>query len=156
LNVATIRKSFDVFADYLQFYLWDRDTDPQAPEEYTDADVERRIKTAPHVVAIKPERPSRVPETLEIHDADPGYDATAWDHIVEASLHLPTGHLQVHECTGGPVADFDLAPGWYRVRSLHSGLATIDGLKGKDRYQVVLWPAPSRKARVIKQWVREG
>ena len=54
---------------------------------------------------------------VEIHDAEPEYNLDEWDHIAEASLHLPTGYLEVHECTGGPVAEFEIAPGWYRVRS---------------------------------------
>ena len=105
------RQAFDVFADYHQFYLWDRGMTNQAPEDYTPEDVRRRLKTGPHVVVIQPERNTTVPVEVEVHDADPGFDPAAWDHIVEASLHLPTGQLQVHECTGGPVAEFAVEPG---------------------------------------------
>ena len=45
-------RAFDVFADYHQFYLWDRGMTNQAPQEYTDEDVQRRIKTGPHVVVL--------------------------------------------------------------------------------------------------------
>jgi hypothetical protein len=126
-----------------------------APTDYTDEDVRRRIKTGPHMVVIQPERNMTVPVEVEVHDADPGFDPADWDHIAEASLHLPTGRLQVHECTGGPVGEFAVAPGWYRVRSLGGGFATIDGsgLEGSDRYRVVLWPAPPADVRVVKQWV---
>jgi hypothetical protein len=148
-------RAFDVFADYQQFYLWDRGMTNQAPEDYTDEDVRRRIKTGPHVVVIRPERNTTVPVEVEVHNADPEFDPTAWDHVAEASLHLPSGKLQVHECTGGPVAEFAVEPGWYRVRSLGSGFVTIDesGLEGGDRYRVVLWPAPSAELRVVKQWL---
>ncbi|MHB1559715.1 MAG: hypothetical protein ACYC61_19885 [Isosphaeraceae bacterium] len=147
-------RAFDVIADYHQFYLWDRGMTTTAPEDYTDEDVSRRIKTGPHVVVIQPDRSTTVPVEVEIHDADPGFDLAAWDHIAEASLHLPTGRLQVHECTGGPVAEFVVEPGWYRVRSLHGGLAPIDEsvLEGRDHYRVVLWPAPPDDPRVLKQW----
>ena len=128
-------KALKVFADYRQFYLWDRGTNPQAPEDYTAADVRRRVKTGRHVFVIQPERNTTVPVTVEVHDSEPAYDPDEWDHIAEGSLHLPTGRLQVHECTGGPVADFRVAPGWYRVRSFHGGLGTIDesGLDWKAR-----------------------
>ena len=43
------RQAFDVFADYHQFYLWDRGMNAEAPTDYTDEDVRRRIKTGPHV-----------------------------------------------------------------------------------------------------------
>jgi hypothetical protein len=148
-------RAFDVFAAYRQFYLWDRGMTNQAPEDYTDEDVRRRIKTGPHVVVILPQRYATVPVEVEVHDADPGFDPAAWDHVAEASLHLPTGQLQVHQCTSGPVAEFQVPPGWYRVRSLGGGFATIDesGREGSDHYRVVLWPAPPGEVRVVKQWV---
>ena len=148
------RRSFQLFADYHQFYLWDPGLSPEAPTEYTDEDVRRRMKVGPHVVVIQPERDTTVSVEVEIHEADPGYDPSAWDHIAEASLHLPTGRLQVHECTGGPVADFAVAPGWYRVRSHGGGFATIDETvpDGDDTYRAVLWPAPPADVLVLKQW----
>ena len=148
------RQAFEVFADYHQFYLWDRGMMPEAPTDYSDADVRRRIKVGPHVVVIHPERNMTVPVEVEVHDADPGFDLDAWDHIAEASLHLPTGTLEVHECTGGPIAEFAVAPGWYRVRSLGRGFATIDesSMEGDDYYSVVLWPAQPAELRVVKQW----
>ncbi len=45
-------RAFDIFADYHQFYLWDRGMTAEAPEDYTDEDVSRRIKTGPHAVVI--------------------------------------------------------------------------------------------------------
>ena len=145
-------RAFAVFADYHQFFLWDRGMTTEAPTDYTEEDVRRRIKTGPHVVVIQPERNTTVPVEVEIHDTEPGFDPAAWDHIAEASLHLPTGLLQVHECTGGPVAGYEVPPGWYRVRSLGGGFATVSGLDGSDHYQVVLWPAPPSELRVVKQW----
>src|SRR5262245_45040319 len=111
----------DIFADYYQFYLWDPAQSPEPPTDYVDADMERRIKTGPYVVVICPERNFTIPVEIETHDTEPAYDAEVWDHIVEASLELPSGQLQVHECTGGPVADWTVQPGWYRVRSFHRG-----------------------------------
>lgn len=147
-------KAFELFADFHQFYLWDRGMDPEAPEDYTEEDVRLRIKTGPYVVVIQTERNMTVAVEVEIHDAEPPCHVDGWDHVVEASLHLPTGQLEVQECSGGPVADFGLDPGWYRVRSHHGGFGTIDesGLEGDDRYLAVLWPATPAELRVIKQW----
>jgi len=149
------RQEFELFADFHQFYLWDRNFPLLDDiEPYTDDDVQRRLKTAPHVVIINPERNMTVRVTVEIHDTEPSLKEDAWDHIVEASLNLPTGNLQVHECTGGLVADLILEPGWYRVISFHGGFATINdtGLEGDDHYLAVLWPAPESDVKVIKQW----
>lgn len=133
-------KLFALFADYHQFYLWDRDMNPEAPVDYNNEDVERRIKTGPNVFVIQPERDMIVSVEIEIHDIEPTQSPDKWDHIAEGSLHLPTGQLQVHECTGGSVAEFTVVPGWYRVRSFHGGLDTIDesGLEGNDHYLAFL------------------
>jgi len=148
------RENITIFADYNQFYLWDKKIRPDAPDDYTDADVENRIKIGPHVVVVQPERNVEVPVAVETHDGEPGFNREDWDHIAEASLHLPSGELEVHECTGGPVAHFKLEPGWYRVRSFHAGLSTIrdNGLEGSDHYLVVLWPAPAAGVKVVKQY----
>jgi len=127
-----------------------------APDDYSGEDVERRIKTAPHVVVIQPESDIDILVEIEIHEAEPASDRGKWDHIAEASLHVPTGQLQVHECTGGPVADFRVNKGWYRVRSFHAGLDSYyrgEGDRG-DSYRVVLWPAPPGEVQVLKQYSR--
>jgi hypothetical protein len=151
------KKTLELFADYYQFYLWDGGVKPQAPEDYTDDDTRHRIKAGPNVLAILAERNMKVAVEVEIHNTAPAYDADDWDHIVEASLHLPTGKLHVEECSGGVIADFDVEPGWYRVRSFHGGLDTIDesGLEGDDHYLAVLWPGSPVELRIIKQWIHE-
>ena len=147
------REHLSVFANFNQFYLWDRQVDPDVPDEGTDSDVENRLASAPHVVVVRTERSFEVPVTVEIHDSEPAFDATRWDHIAEASLHLPGGELEVHECAGGPVAFFRVSPGWYRVRSFHGGFDSINHRtdEGDDHYLVVLWPAPPSALRVVKQ-----
>jgi hypothetical protein len=61
-----MKRSYTIFADYHQFYLWDKEIAPDAPTDYTDADVEKRIKTAPNVVVIQPERNMGVPVELTL------------------------------------------------------------------------------------------
>ncbi|MGO4812145.1 competence protein ComJ [Cupriavidus sp. 2MCAB6] len=66
--------TFDVFADYHQFYVQDRGINPEAPTDWTDEDVERRAKVADNVVVICPLRNMTVPVTLELHEAEPAID----------------------------------------------------------------------------------
>ena len=143
-----------IFADYHQFYLWDKGMAPEAPTEYSEQDVRYRIKTGMHVVVIQPERNLTVPVAIEVHDSEPGCSLDRWDHVAEASLHLPTGALQVESCTGGSITEFEVVPGWYRVRSFHANLTSIsiDGLEGEDTYKVVVWPAPCSPTKVLKQF----
>ncbi|WP_375453878.1 hypothetical protein [uncultured Methylobacterium sp.] len=145
---------YAVFADYHQFYLWDHGISPDPPVDYSEADVERRIKAAAHVVVIQPERNMEVPVDVEIMDAAPPLALDAWDHVAEASLDLPSGRMEIHECTGGSIAILSVAPGSYRVRACYGGLGTLseDRLDGDDHYRLTLWPAPWSDIAILKQY----
>lgn len=148
------KQSFELFADYFQFYLWDEEVGPDAPIDYTDEDIVRRLKAVPHVVVVQPVRNMSVPVSVEIHPSEPAFEESDWDHIAECSLSLPSGGLQVHECIGGSIARFDVTPGTYRVRAFYGALDSLNynGLKGDDHYTIVLWPAAEAELRVLKQW----
>ncbi|MES2151882.1 MAG: hypothetical protein V4508_19050 [Pseudomonadota bacterium] len=147
--------AFDVFADYHQFYVQDGGIFPEAPTDWTDEDVQRRAKTIDHVVVICPVRNMTVPVVLELHDSEPAINLSDYDHVVQCSLELPSGELQVHECTGGEVLRQTVAPGRYAVLALFLGLDTIDamGLEGNDTYRILLWPTSSTlPLAVLKAW----
>lgn len=149
-----MKRFYSIFADYNQFYLWDKRISPDAPDDYADSDIERKIKAAPNVVVIQPERNMEVPVELEITNAEPYLNLEGWDHVAEASLELPSGHLEVHECTGGPIDEIVLAPGIYRVHAYFGGLGELseDRLEGNDHYRLVIWPAPFAPITVLKQY----
>ena len=148
------RQSAEVFADYKQFYVQDAGIDPPAPEDWTDDDIANRSKVAENVVVVCPLRNVTVPVDVVLHDSEPPPGNLNPDHVVECSLALPTGRLQVHECTGGEVLNWELPPGTYCVRLSYFGLATIasNGLEGGDFYVVELWQGPSGVLSVRKSW----
>lgn len=82
-----------IFADYHQFYLWDKNAVADAPTDYNEEDIRRRIKAAPHVVMIQPARNVEVPVEVEFFAEAPSLDAASWDRIAEASLELPAPQL---------------------------------------------------------------
>ena len=148
------RESLQLFADYHQFYVQDGGINPPAPEDWSEEDVERRCKVANNVVVVCPLRPMTVPVEVVLHKEEPSSSPSEADHIVECSLAVPTGRLQVHECTGGPVLNWQVAPGVLRVRLSYFNLGTIDdtGLQGDDRYMVELWPGPPASLELVKSW----
>lgn len=134
---------FELFADFHQFYVLDAGTNALAQElSWTDADITHHALVADHLVVICPIRNMTVPVTLELYEAEPAIDLTPYDHVVRCSLNLPTGQLQVHECTGGESLRQAVTPGCYSVLALYSGLNTINemGLEGDDAYRLLLWP----------------
>jgi len=100
----------------------------------------------PDVLLVMPER-NLVRMAVEIHDAEPEHNPDEWDQVVESSLHLPTGHLEVWPWRYSKSIGFTVEPGWYRVRSFR----TESGREGNDYWLLVLWPAPPAEVRVIKQ-----
>lgn len=147
-------ESIEVFADYHQLYVQDGTVNVPAPEDWTDADVANRAKAAANVVVVCPVRNMTVPVQVELHDVAPELQSSKADHLVECSLALPSGHLQVHECTGGAVRNWQLEPGEYEVAVLYSRLDSVsaDGLDGDDHYQVLLWRGAKRPLRVLREW----
>jgi len=147
------QQSLTLFADYFQFYVQDEGINPDAPTEWNDADVERRLKAAPNVVVVCPVRNMTVPVTVQVFDKEPQYDPSQWHHIAECSLALPTGKLQIHECTGGSVGRFTVSPGNYGLRAFYGSLVSLrdNDLEGDDHYLVVLWPSPPIELKVLKQ-----
>lgn len=143
-----------LFADYYQFTVQDGGVFPDAPTDWTSDDIDRRVKVAPNVVVVCPLRNDTVPVQVEVHDRAPQIDLDGYDHAVRASLDLPTGILQIHECTGGERLRLTLAPGPYAVLALFSGLETIDEAQGEgeDTYRVLLWPDASAPVDVLKAW----
>jgi hypothetical protein len=152
------RAALQVFADYHQFYVQDGGINPDAPTEWSDEDVERRVKVAANVVVVCPVRNMSVPVEVEVATAEPSVDLGAYDHVAQCSLSLPTGYLQVHECTGGELLHLSIAPGTYSVLVLFSALGSLDesGLNGEDSYRVVLWPGTDRPLAVVKAWAERN
>ncbi len=153
------RLHFRVFADYHQFYIWDpQASDQGAPEDWSEDDVRDRAKVTEHVFVVSPIRNMEVPFTLEVHETEPSFHMEEWDHIVEASIDVPSGRVEVHECTGGSHGEVSVAPGIYCIRALYKGLRTIsdDGLDGNDSYLVTMWRDGDRDFRVLKQYNEEA
>ena len=127
---------------------------PDAPTDYTDEDIQRRIKAEKNVVVIQPERNMTVPVDLEILDSAPPENFENWDHVAEASLDLPSGELQIEECTGEIKDILVLSPGSYKIRAFYGDLdkLSFDGIEGDDHYKIVMWQAPFEDVKVLKQY----
>lgn len=148
------KKHYEIFADYHQFYLMDAEKYSNAPLDYTDEDIQRRIKAEKYVVVVQPERNMTVPVDLEIFNSAPHEDFKDWHHVAEASLDLPSGKLQIEECCGETKDILILPSGSYRIRTFYGDLNTLsfDGLEGDDHYKIAMWQAPFKDVKVLKQY----
>ena len=133
-------REFQVSADYHQFYLMDAGAEPQIPQEVTDRDTLKRLRTAPHIVVFHTESASQVPVQVAFVP-EPCEAGGTWEHRAEFNISLPSGTAVLCGCT-------DYVPDCPRITviaSNHSGCAYFAGsAAGQERYCIMLWPAAAQ------------
>lgn len=136
----------ELFADYHQIHLLDEGASPDLAAAWTVQATEDKLAVADGGIGIGTQDADTVSIAVEIHAAEPATRKA--DHITEASLEIRSGKLVVLGCTDHlPDAKrVPMAPGWYRVRVEHSGLAK------KEKLTAALWPAPQADPRVCQRW----
>ena len=140
--------TFKILPDHHQFYLFDNEACPSYPEEITEADFQSRFKAIANLVAVYTDNDAEIEVAIECAASPPPIDKSAWAHIVEGPLNLPSGQIviaspssYIPECPRIAVW-----PGCYRAR-----VATpIAALAGMPRYVVSLWPSDLSLVAVIK------
>ena len=124
------RETCRLSAEYHQFYLLDEGVGPDAPTDLAREDLRPRVVVRPHLVMVLAFQPNLVGIAVEALDEEPPLDTSAWDHVAECSLELPTGRLAVVPCVGGAAARLTVPPGCYRVRVCLGGNRSLEGLAG--------------------------
>lgn len=145
-----------LFADYFQIYLRCADT-MALPDIWDDAIVAQRVSPGPGSLVISTARNMPVPLRVVLHAKRPALDPAGFDHLVEASLEVPSGQLVIAGLMEEPADDHAVPPGRLGALVGFQGLGTLspDGLDGDDRYAVHLWPgmaAADRAVIVHRQW----
>lgn len=79
---------------------------------------------------------------VDILEGEPKDDSADFDHVVEASVHVPSGRLTVLGCSDylPDAARFDVPAGWMRVRVSRSGLAVAAEGFAPEGIRLQIWP----------------
>lgn len=139
---------FRVSAGWHQYYLLDDERSPPYPEEISNADLQRRFKNAPFMVAVYTSSDRTIEVEVDRRDDAPPLDDGAWEHIFECPLELPSGRIVI----AAPEAYLPDCPrvhvpaGLYRVRVSGRGFEE----RAREQYSVALWPSRDLAANVIK------
>ncbi|MEO1221811.1 MAG: hypothetical protein AAFY42_10745, partial [Pseudomonadota bacterium] len=72
------QRSYKIFADYFQFYLWDHGAQPDAPTDYLEIDNKNRLKVEENIIVVLPERNMTVPVSIALSDVEPALDLAHW------------------------------------------------------------------------------
>lgn len=142
--------TFEVLADYNQFFLLDAEVQPPYPEGITEADIANRFKVAPNLLAIYTSGSSYVSLTIKQLPSAPPIESELWEHVVELPLELPSGRLAVAGCTDylPECPEVKIAPGSYSVRIHGRGF----GEDGKEEYLAILWLATGHSLQMLNQY----
>jgi hypothetical protein len=149
----------EMFADYFQIWLEDRETFKyqEFQPKFTDQHLSDRVWVYPQMIIMFTVRNFTVPVTLEIVDAKPGdVDLMDWDHIVEASIEVISSSFTISGLNDVAELTYHGYPNTtYRVRMCHANLDSLseDGLDGDDHYKIVVWPEAYKDVVVLKRWV---
>ncbi len=147
--------SFEIFADYFQFYLQDEAAEGNLGDAWTEEAVSRLLALAPGTIGIGTVRNMDVSVSVELLPNAPSADLDKWDVVNECSIEVPTGRIVIAGCTDffPDAARIPLQPGTYRARISYGALDKVsdDQLAGEDHYRVQLWIAPFTNLVVLKR-----
>jgi len=132
---------FQVSADYHQFYLMDASIEPNIPEEVTEQDILRRLRTAPHIVVFHTESAAHVHVEV-VFLSEPTEAEGAWEHQATFSLSLPSGTAALCGCTDfvPECPRITVTPGSYDGHAYFAG-----STKSEESCRLVLWPAAAQQ-----------
>jgi hypothetical protein len=155
-----------LFADYFQLHVMGEDAEDDLGEAWTKEAVSDALAVSEQTLGIGTEVNMHVAVTVELLDHPPGDDSDAFDHVVEASIEVPTGRIAVLGCTDylPDAARFEVPKGFVRVRASRANLANVrqPGEEGYDAPEAIeqvylrIWPAPYSAPAVIKRWTAAG
>ena len=147
--------TFDLFADYFQFYVQDEHAPGIDGNAWDGEATDRMLAVASGAIGVGTVRNVNVPVTVEILEAEPALDFENWDHITECSLSTSSGKLVVAGCTDyfPDAARIDIAPGTYRARVSGGGFDSVakHWETGEDRYRIQLWPESAIEPKIVKK-----
>ncbi|MFI8347313.1 hypothetical protein [Streptomyces sp. NPDC085596] len=155
-----------LFADYFQLHVMDEDAEDDLGEAWTQEAVSDGLAVSRRTLGIGTAVDMDVTVTVELLDRPPGDDSDAFDHVVEASIEVPTGRVAVLGCTDylPDAARFEVPEGFVRVRASRTNLANVrlpdeegyDDPEGMEQVHLRIWPAPHSAPAVIKRWTATG
>lgn len=158
MNKLQSNIEFWIETDYSQFYLVDgKDSEISHSFWIDEKDFDSRIEVSGGIMGIRTERSGKLKVIVEVFDKKPIFESqNAYDHIVEDSFEVKSGHLMVKNCPDFElVKDLKLPIGYYRVRVSTANLSSVDSdYSGEDYYRLTIWKeSEMTKKIVIKQYV---
>jgi len=149
--------SLNFYTSYNQFYLYDKHSVGATDSNnfWTQEAFEQRLAIEEGIIGVGTECYGPVKGELTVLAApNNNFDPELYDHIVEGSIEIRSGVLQVLECPSSTVElEVAVEPGTYRIRAYSSNLQSVEGDEGDDYYIIEIWRAPFNTRTVLKQYL---
>jgi hypothetical protein len=143
-------------SEYYQFYILDSETKTttDAADFWCPAADELRLAIGEGLLGVTIATYGNVNGELRVLDKKPTENKKA-NHIIEASLNLLSGKLQIRDCTNYEIQlEINLEKEPYRIRISSFGLETVSNDEGKDYYEIEIWKSKFEKPKLIKRYVQ--
>jgi len=148
------------YAGYTQFYLT---SDPNKigsddPEFWSKEAYRERLAVGPFTLSVGTDTYGKVPVDIEVLDSPSQVPLDDWDHVVEASIDIPSAVLEVSGCPDSEtLARIEMPAGVYVARVFCRGLSEFPddgGSYNGDSYLIQLWRGEHRNRTVLKRFER--
>jgi hypothetical protein len=144
------------FTEYYQFYIRDKNTQASADSEifWTPQASEDKMAVEEGLLGISVAKYAEIKVLVNVHQQKHNiFSLQNYDHIVESSIDIPSGILQILNCTGMQLQlQIELTPGTYTVRSSSANLTTVQGDEGDDFYVIDIYPSEKKERTVLKKY----
>ncbi len=143
-------RTFNVFADYKQFFLLDDGVQPAYPEIIPQSAMDQRFQAVPSLVAVYTAAAANVSVSVSILENEPVPDFEAWSHILRCPIAAPSGRLVLAACT-------DYLPDCPRIEVPAGNCGVLVCGRGfgegeREEYFLQLWPGMVHSATVLKSY----
>ena len=143
--------TFNIFADYNQFFLLDDGAQPAFPEIIPQLAIDQRFQIAPNLVAVYTAATTDVSVSVSISESEPMLNLEAWSYVVRCPIAAPSGRLALAGCT-------DYLPNCPRIEVPIGNCGLLVCGRGfgegeREEYLLQIWPGIIQSPTVLKNYV---
>lgn len=146
---------FNFLTSHHQFYVVDKVSPFRTDAEnfWTNEASDDKLAVEEGLLGVGIESYGTAKGDLQVFEfANDEIDFNTYDHIVEGSLTLRSGVLQIFGCLDEtPILELLLPPEIYRVRIYAANLDSVKYDNGDDYYKIRMWPGEYKNREVLKR-----
>ncbi len=147
-------QKLNFFTEYYQFYILDAETkaSTDAPDFWCSTAEPRRLAIGEGLLGVTVAKYAKIKVDVKILNTEPAIEDNA-NHVVETSLAIPSGILQIKDCTAyDTILEVNLEKTSHQIRISSFNLGAVKNDVGKDYYKVEIWKAMPKQTLILKEW----